>query len=185
MNSNQITDPKLKAILNQLKNFGFEFYSFDEDGTPLVKGPNEQVVGINIAIQFANRQIEANRNSSGSMEQPEAPPTLDSAAGKIETSTERAIELKESISEEEKSQSDQPKQPGQDMVVPKQAPKVALKQPKIEYYGEGFVPVSFDPSNLAQTQRFVSNNVSKPPTTSAKWMAEQFRKFLEEIKAQS
>ncbi|MCA9381327.1 hypothetical protein KC678_03610 [Candidatus Dojkabacteria bacterium] len=177
-------DPKLKEIMNQLSKFGFEFYARDENGIPLVKGPNDQVVEINVAINFVNKQIEEQKNSSGgSMEQPAMPENMDMAA-KIESSMESKVEDSvENSAEKQEKREVSPNQQADDVPrAPIAAPKPVQK---IKPYGDGFDPKSFNPSDLKSTLNFVEKNSKMSSKSSNKWLAEQFKKFIAEFNAGS
>ncbi|MCA9387399.1 hypothetical protein KC669_05195, partial [Candidatus Dojkabacteria bacterium] len=175
-------DPKLKEIMNQLTKLGFSFYARDENGIPLVKGPNEQVVEINVAINFVNKQIEEQKNSSGgSMEQPSMPNNLDIASS-IESSMESKVEdsIENNAEKQEKKDVQQDKQSDDVPRAPIAAPKPVQK---IKPYGDGFDPKSFNPSDLKSTLNFVEKNSKMSSKSSNKWLAEQFKKFIAEFNA--
>ncbi len=173
-------DPKLKKILEQLIKFGFEFYSLDEDKTPLVKGPNNQIVPINYAIEFVNKQIEMYRSQQprGSLEDMPSMPAPESSAA--ERSIETSIEIQNDSLEKNQERQQQTIQVPQNVQVPQKAPQIQLSKPKIKPYGDGFEPKSFDSTDINQTIKFIHKNAQKPNSSSQKWLAEQFKKFLKE-----
>ncbi|MDQ6986096.1 MAG: hypothetical protein Q9M91_05745 [Candidatus Dojkabacteria bacterium] len=178
-----ITDPKLRKVLEQLEPFGFEFFCFSENGAPLVKSPNEQIAEINVAIAFVNEQVtkkqsESNQSSASPEDFPSMPNMRQS---KAESSMESNAESKDSSFER---QSNKPKniQPSQKKInVPRRAPIVKIKKEKIKPYGDGFDPVSFDPSDLRKAMTFIDKNSKKKNTSSSKWLAILFKKFLDEM----
>jgi len=42
--------------------------------------------------------------------------------------------------------------------------------------------LSFNPAMIEKAQNFVNNNSQKAKTTTARWLSEQFKKFIEEQK---
>jgi hypothetical protein len=172
MTNNQSLDPKLQHILGQIANFGFTFYGLDENGAPLVTGPNKQIVPINVAISFVNQQIQSRQNSSsiesGVVE------TADTTS-KVESSTERSIETKLETPKEQSSKSNNQQSP---VPIPQKSPKVILAEPKKKPYGDGFDPKSFDPADINSTLKFIEKNQSQNPKSSNRWIAEQFKKFI-------
>ncbi|GAB4287357.1 MAG: hypothetical protein Kow0081_5090 [Candidatus Dojkabacteria bacterium] len=175
-------DPRLQQILVQLAPFGFRFYGFDENSQPLVIGPNKQVTHINVAIQFVNQQIE-NQQSSGSPESMPDIPNMPiasperSAETKIETAIESAVETKQ----EEETENQNNQKQGPQVQVPQKAPTIKLERPKIIPYGDGFEPKSFNPESISQTLKYIEKHSKASKTSSNKWLAEQFRKFVKEI----
>ncbi len=182
----KVDDPKLQNILEQLKHFGFEFFGYGENEIPLVKGPNEQVVEINIAINFVNEKIKEQKeqDSIGSPEQPHIPENLD-ANQNVESSVERKIETtpERENSIEKKTQEKPSQKP--ELNVQKKAPQVKLDKKENRPYGDGFDPKSFNPSDLNSTLQFVEKHSKGSKTSSNKWLAEQFKKFVMEFKASS
>lgn len=176
--SDPTQDQQLQAILSQISKFGFEFYAYDENKIPLVKGPNNQVVNINVAIQFVNQKIKETQNSSGSVENPNVE-NLD-----IKASPERAAETKVETSIEQAAESNteiQTQDANTQIKAPKTSPRMKLKQPEIKPYGDGFDPKSFDSTNIQSTLNFIESNSSSKSTSSNKWLAEQFKKFVKEF----
>lgn len=179
-------DPKLKNILDQLAKFGFSFYGYDENKYPLVKGVNGQIVEINVAINFVNKQIESRSQSSGSPENPSFNENTDVASSKgVESSVESTVETSvessvESASEQQDANNQNPQaNSGDEIAVQQRAPRIQFEKPKP--YGEGFDPISFDPSDINSTLNFIQQNSKKSKVSSNKWIAEQFKKFLKEI----
>lgn len=177
-------DPKLQNILEKLKQFGFEFYGNGESGVPLVKGPNGQVVEVNIAINFVNEQIKKQQESAGgSIENPQMPENIDT-----KISVERSVESKiETSMEQEKSpeqKSERNDNPGaQAPIIQKKAPQVKLDKSKNKPYGDGFDPQGFNPTDINSTMRFIEKNSKESNKSSNKWLAEQFKKFVAEFDA--
>lgn len=181
------TDPKLKNILDQLAKFGFTFYGYDENKYPLVKGVNGQIVEINVAINFVNKQIESRAQaSSGSPENPNFNENADVASSSsvessvennVETSVESSVESKAESSVETKSENQT--NTNDEVAVQQKAPQIKFEKPKP--YGEGFDPISFNPSDINSTLNFIQQNSKKSKVSSNKWIAEQFKKFLKEI----
>ncbi len=173
-------DPKLQKILEQLEKFGFKFYGYDEGGVPLVKGLNNQIIEINIAINFVNQQVQSQSTStggSGSFENAPVNENLDSAVS-VENQTERKIELNKET--EKSSEADTS---GQDeLTVQRKAPPIKLVRPPNKPYGDGFDPVSFNPESLNSTLNFIEKHGKTTKTSSNKWLREQFKKFMEEYK---
>jgi hypothetical protein len=176
-------DQQLQMILSQIGKFGFQFYAYDESGVPLVKGPNNQIVNVNLAIQFVNEQINRAKSSNGSPENPDFDESMDSKSSP-ETSVETKIEsAAESAENQEKQKEDSAQSQTQDLTVKPQSPPIAIQQPVIKPYQDGFDPKSFDPSSIASTLNFVEKNSKLSAKSSNKWLAEQFKKFVEEFKA--
>ncbi len=180
-----LSDPKLQQILVQIQQFGFKFYAFDESNIPLVIGPNNQITPINVAIDFVNRQIQTQRAqqslASGGPENMPSAPQMPDATGALEKSVERGVETKNESNQEKKA-TKQNQQNDVSVNVPTKAPKVTLAAP-IKPYGDGFDPKSFNPTDLKSTLDFISKNASAKKTSSNRWVAEQFKKFLEELKS--
>jgi hypothetical protein len=177
-------DSKLEAILTQLKKFGFEFYGHDEGGKPLVTAPNGQVTEINLAINFVNKQMQEQKDaassSGGNFEAPVMNQNIDTNV-KVERSVEVSLETKLE-SEKEEKKTDGGNTPQKDVQVKKVAPNIQLAKPKVKPFGDGFDPKSFDFNNIDKTLEFIKSSSKKKNTSSDKWVAEQFKKFLEEIK---
>lgn len=179
MNEN---DSKLKIILEQLTPFGFEYYGSDENGIPLVKGPNSQIVEINVAINFVNKQIAARENSSGGS--PEQMPTAEGIEqpSNFERGTEQNIEKANEVEKLVEDGGEKvSKTQGQGIT---QSPKITIAKTAIKPYGDGFEPKLFDPTDLKSTLEFVERNSKISHTSSNRWLAEQFRKFIAEFNAQ-
>ncbi len=182
----EVEDPKLKTILEQLKHFGFEFFGFGENGIPLVKGPNEQIVKINIAINFVNEKIKEQQEASegGSPEQPHIPENIDTSVN-LESSVESKIESSPEVEKNIEKKPETKPSPRPELQVQQKAPVVKLDKKDNKPYGDGFDPKSFNPSDIGSTLKFIENNSKASKTSSNKWLAEQFKKFVLEFKASS
>jgi hypothetical protein len=178
-------DPKLKSILEQLVPFGFEFYGNDENGIPLVKGPNSQVVEINVAINFVNRQISAQESNAagGSPEQMPSSEGID-VPKNIETAVENGIEQVGEVERSPENRQETSTEQVGESKTQTTAPKVSISKTSIKPYGEGFDPQLFDPTDLKSTLDFVEKNSRISHTSSNRWLAEQFKKFIAEFNAQ-
>lgn len=182
----QVSDPRLQQVLMQLQRFNFSFYGYDESGKPLVASPNGQVIDINLAINFVNQQIKARQQAQSSGGSPESMPTPEDAITR--SSPERSVETKLEAALEssmEKKQEEQKQQPSgpQEPQVQQKSPQVQLKAASAKPYGDGFDPKSFDPQDIQQTLQFIEENAKKSNTSSNKWLAIKFRKFVEEARA--
>lgn len=172
-------DPKLQRVLDQIKQFGFEFYGHDENGIPLVKGPNDQVADINVAIRFVNSQIESQKQGGGSVESgPVMNQNLDASIN-VEQSIETKLE-EQSNQSDDKNDETQTTDPQGEYKVRHNAPKIKLSTPKNNLYGDGFDPQTFDPSNIRSALNFIEKNSKKNNTKSDKWLAILFDKFVRE-----
>jgi len=183
----QSQDPKLKKILDQLSQFNFDFYGYDDNGMPLVKSPDGQIIEINIAINFVNDQIKKRQvesSSPGSFEAPNLAENLDNSVS-VENSAESNLEKKlEESGEQEKSEDQNNQKPIQDNSQNIQkTPNIEIKRPKNKPYGDGFDPVSFDPADINSTLDFINKNKTKSNQSSKKWLSVQFQKFLKEYES--
>lgn len=185
-------DPQLVQILQQIDRFGFKFYGYNENNYPMVVAPNGQVVPVNVAKQFVDQQIEFERqqqqqNSSsgyggveGMPQMPEGP----SVESNVEKGSEREVSIEqikqpEQIKEPETSNQSGPNQSGSVLQTPTQValPKVAMP------YGDGYEPKSFNPADITQVVDFIERNSKAKKSNSNAWIAMQWQKFLEEMKA--
>ena len=189
MSDSNVNDPKLKNVLDQLAPFGFQFYALSEDGMPLVIGPNNQITEINVAISFANSQIQKQRETDSSPKSFEdMPENMPSSPSNFESGNESALESLDSgveTSKEKKGKSKKRRARNKDISVQEKAPTITLPKKEIKPYGDGFDPISFNPGDLKRATEFVNKSSKKRKTSSDRWLAILFKKFLEEISDQT
>ena len=176
-------DPKLKQILDQLKKFGFEFYGYGENGSHLVKGPNKQVIEINVAIQFVNKQAELQKqsSSSGGIENaPQMNQNMDATISPDRNMDSKLEKPRDQVNEKKSNPAGL--NASSQYKVKDNAPKISLKKARNISYGDGFDPVSFDPNSIRSALRFIEKSSKKHRTSSDKWLATLFEKFTREQK---
>jgi len=176
-NSNPTPQPNAQdeEVLKLVASFGFKFFGYDEGNNTLVVAPNGQIVLLSVAYNFVKAQMAKTAGQGGGPEMipqmPSMPSSIDTKAeNNIEQSAEKGIERQ---AEKQKTSL------GVDLQVKPKAPPVAIKAAPESPYGDS-MKLSFNPSDLNKTLSFISSNSKKSKTTSAKWLAEQFKKFLEE-----
>lgn len=177
---NTQVDPQLVEILEVLSKFGFKFFGYSESKEPLVIAQNGQVVSVSVAYNFAQTQMAkasaaASLNNIENMPQmPQQNNMLKNPEGKLEAAAERSSDSKiQNFSLE-----DLPK-------ITKQAPKTAapVQQSGSSPFGDGFKITSLDTSNVSQVMAYVKKHSKLKQTSTKKYLALQFEKFLSEIKA--
>ncbi len=175
-------NPNIQEILKTLSQFGFNYFGNDENGAPLVYAPNGQVVPLDVAYNFVKNQIEQTKVSSSSSGSIESVPQMPQSTPEksLESTLEHSLDIKkpESNIESQQNQSQQQTQAVQGTV-----PAPVIVKPKPLPYGDGFKPKNFDPTDIAQTLNFIEQNKKQSDTASNKWLAIQFEKFLNEMKA--
>jgi hypothetical protein len=173
----------LQQVLNQLEKFGFKFFGYDENNLPLVVGPNGQVTPLNVAYQFVQKQIQSSRMNSGSIEQiPQSPVSPES--GVVESGVENRLEAAAEKQETRQEQSAQTSSVPQNNAT-NSSPKIEVK-PKEAFkpFGDGHLP-PFDSSDIQNVINFIQDNSGTSSTSSNKWIAVLWKKFLEEKELQS
>lgn len=165
---------QLQQVITQLEKFGFKFFGYSETSEPLVVAPNGQVIPLKVAYDFIKQQVD--KATSGSIEKfPESMPTIDSSPkieSKIETAVEKSVE----------KQSDQPKsenKPATNQSVQTTQttdPDILMPLP----FTDGFQVKSFNPTNLREVEEYIKDNSKVSNTSSRKWLAIQFEKFVKE-----
>jgi hypothetical protein len=187
---NNVADPTnlsqdLQQVLNQLEKFGFKFFGYDENNLPLVIGPNGQVTPLNTAYQFVQKQIQSSKTSSGSVEQiPQATASIE--AGTVESGIERKLETVVEKQEFRQEQSAQTASVPQNNTT-SSSPKIDVKTTEaFKPFGDGYLP-PFDSSDIQNVISFIQNNSGSATsnTSSNKWIAILWKKFLEEKDLQS
>lgn len=177
--SREIKDPQLKQVLDKLAKFGFGFFGYNEEGMPLVKAENEQVIPINSAIEYANEQIKLQSQESSSSpeefpQQPSSPET--SVETSLEASVESTVETKDASTVETRQEE------SKELQVKKQSPTIKLAPKDNKPYNKNSFDVeSFDPTSTKAARAFISKNQDKSSKQTEKWLSVLFRKFLDEI----
>ncbi len=178
-----ITKNDEQSMLNSIIQFGFKFYGYDENASMLVTAPNGQVVPLPMAFEFVRRrvnemQVTATNGVEGVPQMPTMPDGEKSPEQNIETNIEKVEEIKQ-------PQQVQPANPAVNQTSNQQTlatpPKMLVKQSIPVPFGDGFVP-KFDHSDVEKVMDFINKNTSKGNSSSNKWMAEQWKKFIAEIK---
>ena len=172
-------DPQLVQILDVLSKFGFKFFGYSESKEPLVIAQNGQVVTVTVAYNFAQTQMaKASAAASlGSIENmPQMPQALNmptSPESKMEAAAEKPSDNIQNFTLEDLPKITKP--------APQSAPQV--QQSGNSPFGDGFKITSIDPSNVGQAMAYVKKHSKLKQTSTKKYLALQFEKFLNEIKA--
>lgn len=176
-------NPNIQEILKTISQFGFNYFGNDENGAPLVYAPNGQVVPLDVAYNFVRNQIEQSKNSSGSSA--ESMPQMPQASPErsLETNVEQSLENVDIKKPETKVENQQNQVQGPSQVATNPTPAPVIAKPKPLPFGEGFKPKSFDATDVTQALKFIEDNKKQSDKSSNKWLAIQFEKFLNEIKA--
>jgi hypothetical protein len=177
-NSVQVQGEGLEEILKTLEKFGFKFFGYSEDREPLVIAPNGQVVSVAIAYNFVKNQIQKS-SSAGTESGIESMPDLANMPN-FETAAESAQERGiESQTEQDLSKKLQPD--GYKSITQNSPKMIATKPQSISLFGDGFPIKSFDPGEVHQVLGFIQKHSKSKDTTTKKWLAKQFEKFIAEL----
>jgi hypothetical protein len=171
--------PTIDEVLKLVEKYGFKFFGRDENNNVLVVAPNGQIVQLVVAHKFVLDQIS---RSSQAPVGPESMPQMPNLPNS-DTKLERSFET-EKGPDDTKSQVNT--QGASALTVHTKTPQVKAiaEPPKLENpYGDGF-KLSFNPADLNKTDDYMKKNITKPSTSSAKWLATQFEKFLAEQKGE-
>lgn len=174
-----MNDSNLNQNVSQLLSlYGFKFVGNDESGKPLFTAPNGQIVTYKIVYDFILQQERLRNQNQVVSANPETinMPTSIEVVSSPETTIEKVPEQEKQVGVVQEPNNNQ-LNTQQTILV--QAPKI-VEKPKELPFGDGYKPKSFDASSLESTRSFVSKNVTKPDNLSNKWLAVQFRKFIEQ-----
>lgn len=185
MNNNSTDVNQEQQMLSLIMKFGFIFYGYDESASMLVKAPNGQVVGVKLAYEFIQKQIAQQSSSSGPESMPDIPQMPDSKPA-VESSFEKEISIENVVESKDQDSDDdgsaqQPPSTQQSTPQAQPQPQVNLKQAVELPYQAGFDPRSFDPRDVDSTLAFIKQNSKASNTSSDKWLALLFEKFLNEL----
>ncbi len=188
MNSSSNLTPQIAAILAQIEKFGFKFFGYGENNDPLVIAPNGQVIPLKVAYEFVQQQIQnSTTNKQGGIESlplgiaqiPDSKP--------MDVNFEKTPEKESSLETKPESQQNIQTQvstnPVQNAPISNTQNSVTPKMPMP--FDDGFKIKTFDPTDIDQTQEFVKQNSTATNTSSKKWLAAQFEKFLKEYQQKS
>ncbi len=166
---------QLQQVIAQLEKFGFKFFGYSETSEPLVVAPNGQVIPLKVAYDFIKQQVE--KATSGNIEKfPEGIPTLDSSP-KIESKMEGAVESEKSIEKKQEKSEPQKNQNAPQTQTPTASDDdTVMPMP----FGDGFAIKSFNPTKLKEAEIYIEKNSQGSNTSSRKWLAIQFEKFVKE-----
>lgn len=173
MDNQQVTQQQIQA-------YGFQFAGNDEEGKPLFTAPNGQVVTAKVVYDFIREQerIKAQQNSTSSVEEmPQMPQMPVQPEQSVESSPESLPEKQK----EQQTQENNNKPQQVPYLNQKAAPKMTATDKQVPY-GQGFTPGNFDPSSLGDTERYVQQYKNSSNSSTNKWLAVLFEKFVEEYK---
>ena len=172
--------------LKLIEKVGIKFFGYDENGITLVIAPNGQIVQIGIAYNFVKSQISKTNeiaSSSAGVESINNLPSL--PVQRVDSNKENINEFSpEKGVETLKQQTDsniELQKYNNDLQIRPEAPKVnalSLTNPDIAFGDTMKLP--FHPSEVNKVLNFVKSNSKKSKKTTAKWLSEQFKKFLDE-----
>lgn len=172
-------DDKLQQIRDQLGKFGFTFYSFDESKRPLFQAQNGQIMDVRDAIDYANKIIEEQQNSSGGgPESMPQGPVVNVESG-VESNVERNVEVQR---QKPKEKQKKPQAPLNSNVtdVEERAPKVKAYSEDANVFGEGY-KLSVNVDDDRAVNNFIAKSEEEPDTSANKWLAKKLAKLKLEL----
>ena len=183
MDTNSQTNPQINAVLQQLERFGFKYFGVGENNEPLVIAPNGQVIPLKVAYEFVQFQIKksSEEKTGGNAESmPSMSQSIDTYTPDI--SLEKSPEKETAIDQSTKNETSVAKSTPSHTQGISTSVKTDIKIKMPPPFDDGFKITKFDPTDLEQVEDYVNSNKSASNTSSTKWLAAQFEKFLKEYK---
>jgi len=180
MNNQALQQNNDQEVLKLVERFGFKFFGYDESALTLVVAPNGQIVPLNVAYEFVQKQISNSQSTGGGVEGMPNMPTMPVVP---EVNFESNIEKESIIEKVTEKKQDNPQIPANQLVTTPQVQTAAPKPKEPESpYGDGF-KTPINPIYIDKAIEYIKKNSRKSLSSTSKWLSVQFEKFVSEQKS--